>query len=164
MLSYPLVATIGNSISLWDNLFCLFLLPDLEPRAHRDCPLLCLCCPPAWAGTGLSLGPRVLPERRRQAVWLYLCRGTAEWPQCRRCTPPAGGKPWTRRRGSESADTRGSLFTCVVHFTAQHHQKPPSLVSNWCVYCLLCPAGKPYLPRPCCVPGTQNADEHVAST
>lgn len=86
-----------------------------------------------WAGRDPQLphwhraaqGPWfVLAQRRRWAAWLYLCRGTAEWPQCQHRTPPAGGRPWTTRRGSGSADTRRPLYICrSLHCSTQSRHK-----------------------------------------
>lgn len=85
---------------------------------------------------GLSQGSgwgHVYSPRREGAAWPYLCRGTAEWPRCRRHTPRTAERAWTRSPGSESAGIRGTLFVFVIHISAQHNKKPPGLVMNMCL-------------------------------
>ena len=109
---------LSHHTSSRDSHLSLLLLPDLQSSGQAG-TLSCL------AGTEQPQGPwSVLAQRRRWAAWLYLCRGTAEWPQCQRRTPPAVGRPWTTHRGSGSADTRRPLFICrSLHRSTQSRHK-----------------------------------------
>lgn len=139
-----LVTTIGNHISLCENLFGLCLL--------LDCGLLSVCRSPSLGWHRAPLGPRVLTEQ----AWLYLCRGTAERPWCRHDTPPVAGRPWTRRRGSGSADTRGAHFT--RHSLPSSTQSETTWVSYSFVCTVSCLVGNAYPSRSIWVPSSKNTD------